>query len=195
MTSTHTPTKTNNAFIADCARIQRTSTPTKWQAARLTFRNHGLQALLGYRLGRHLLSLQEQRRGYGTRLLGWPVYYLIRAYVSTALAMRLNLSADIGPGLYIGHFGNVLVDHCTMGAHCSIAQSTHLKTDENGVGPTVGNRVWIGAHAVIAGNLHIGDGSTVSAGALVKRDIPGGALCMGNPARVVMMDYDNSDIL
>ena len=184
-----------NAFIADCARLQRTSTPTILQAARLTVGNHGLQALLGYRLGRHLLQLQQQRRGYIARLFGWPLYYLIRGYVSSALAIRLNLSADIGPGLYIGHFGNVLVDHCTLGAHCSIAQSTHLKTDEHGAGPTIGNRVWIGAHAVIAGNYQIGDGSTVSAGAKVKRDIPAGALCMGNPARVVMMDYDNSDIL
>lgn len=184
-----------NAFIADCARIQRTSIPTKLQAARLTFRNHGLQALLGYRLGRHLQLLQQRRCGYLIRLIGWPLYYLIRGYASAALAIRLNLTADIGPGLYIGHFGNVLIDHCTMGTHCSIAQSTHLKPDESGVGPTIGNRVWIGAHAVVAGNFQIGDGATVSAGAQVKRDIPAGALCMGNPARVVMMDYDNSDIL
>ena len=195
MISANISTKSMNAFIADCARIQRTSVPTRWQAARLTFRNHGLQALLGYRLGRHLLNLQKQQRGYATRVLAWPLYYLIRGYVSAALAIRLNLSADIGPGLYIGHFGNILIEHCTLGAHCSVAQSTHLKADEHGEGPTIGNRVWIGAHAVIAGNFQIGNGATISAGARVKRDIPGGALCMGNPARVVMMDYDNSEIL
>ena len=184
-----------SAFLADCQRRNRDIWPTPLQALQLTFADHGLQALLGYRLGRYLLELKNQNRGGSLRLLGWPIYFLIRGYARAALDIRLELSATIGPGLYIGHFGNVLVERCQLGEHCSIAQSTHLCADESGNGPVVGDRVWIGAHAQIVGPHQIGDGATVSAGAILKRDIPARALCMGNPARVVMMDYDNSEIL
>lgn len=184
-----------SAFLADCQRRNKNVLPGVWKAMRLTYGDHGLQALAGYRLGRHLLQLQQQKHGHLKRILGWPLYFLLRGYARAALDIRLELSADIGPGLYIGHFGNVYVEGCKLGEHCSIAQSTHLRVDENGDGPQIGNRVWIGAHANITGPFQIGDGSTVSAGAVVKRNIPGGALCMGNPARVVLMQYDNSEIL
>lgn len=183
------------AFLADCQRRNRKALPTAWQAIHLTLNDHGLQALLGYRLGRHLLALKQSNSGYLSRIFGWPIYFLIYNYAKTALDIRLELSADIGPGLYIGHFGNVLIENCTMGAHCSVAQSTHVRADENGSGPTIGDRAWIGAHASIIGNYQIGSGATISAAAAVKRDIPAGALCMGNPARVVLMEYDNSEIL
>jgi len=35
----------------------------------------------------------------------------------------------------------------------------------------------------------------VSAAAVVQRDIPENALCTGNPARVIMRDYDNSNMI
>jgi serine O-acetyltransferase len=66
---------------------------------------------------------------------------------------------------------------------------------EDGVPPIVADRVWIGAQAKIIGPMRIGAGSTVSAGAVVRRDIPERTLYMGNPGRIVMRDYDNSSIL
>lgn len=184
-----------SAFFADCQRHNNNNPPSIWRAIRLTLNDHGLQALIGYRLGRHLLELKQQQRGRVKRLVGWPLYFLLDRYARAALDIRLELSADIGAGLYIGHFGNVYVERCKLGEHCSIAQSTHLRADENGDGPKIGNRVWIGAHANIIGPFEIGDGATISAGAFVTRNIPGGALCMGKPARVVLMQYDNSEIL
>ncbi len=184
-----------SAFLADCQRRNKSMLPSISRAIRLTLNDHGLQALIGYRLGRRLLELKQQKRGYLKRLFGWPLYFVLRSYARIILDIRLELSADIGAGLYIGHFGNVHVECCKLGEHCSIAQSTHLRADENGEGPLIGNRAWIGAHANITGPFQIGDGATVSAGAVVKRNIPAGALCMGNPARVVLMQYDNSEIL
>ena len=191
-----------SAFFADCQRCNGNlwpsdgnPWPTPWQALRLTFVDYGLKALLGYRLGRHLLELKNQRRGYLRRLLGWPIYFLIRSYARAALDIRLELSADIGPGLRIGKFGNVLVERCKLGEHCSVGHSTHLCADDSGNGPVVGDRVWIGAHARIIGLYRIGDSATISAGSILKRDIPTRALCVGNPARVVMIDYDNSELL
>lgn len=183
------------AFLADCQRVHRAEPISLSKAFQLFRETPGLKALLGYRLGRHLLALKAQRRGLPQRLLGWPLYWLVSGYACKALGIHLDLSAEIGPGLYIGHFGDIVLRGCRLGGHCSIAQSVHIEPGEDGAAPTIGDRVWIGGHARIVGGWQIGNRSTIGAGAEVKRDIPEGALFMGRPGRVVMSDYDNSDIL
>ena len=91
--------------------------------------------------------------------------------------------------------GGVMVRDCRLGAHCSIAQSTEIMAGTDGGSPTIGDRVWMGAHAKIIGAFQIGGGSTISAGSVVRRDLPERALYMGNPGRIVMRDYDNSAML
>jgi acetyltransferase-like isoleucine patch superfamily enzyme len=49
----------------------------------------------------------------------------------------------------------------------------------------IGRNVWIGAQAIIIGNVRIADGSIIGAGTLVTRDVPPYTLCAGNPMRVV----------
>ena len=49
--------------------------------------------------------------------------------------------------------------------------------------------------SLITGNVSIGDGATIGAGAHVSGDVPARALLMGNPARMMSRDYDNSAIL
>ena len=184
-------------FLADCrsetASIQKDSI---WQVVKCTYEAKGLKALLGYRLGRELLDLQQRPFWWPLLLIGWPIYFLISNYARVVYGIRIELSAQIGPGLYIGHFGNIVLRKCTLGERCSISQSVHIEPAPNCVtGPQLGDRVWVGAHASIIGNYRIGSGSTISAGAVVQRDIPEKTLCMGNPARVVFKDYDNSQIL
>ena len=183
------------AFRADCCRMQHATQVSAAQVVRLILASPGTKAMLGYRLGRHLVSLRAAGRLALLRPLGWATYWAITGYVKAAYDIRLDLSADIGPGLYIGHFGNIVVRNCRIGSHCSIHQSVHIEPAGTGQGPTVGDRVWIGPHARVVGAYHIGDRSTVSAGAVVAKDIPSRALFMGNPGRVAMSEYDNSSIL
>jgi serine O-acetyltransferase len=161
---------------------------------RLYAENYGLQALLAYRLGRWLLH-HKGFRWWPLLPPGWIFYYLLSRYVRLAFDIHLELSADIGPGLYIGHFGGLHVRHCRIGANCSIGCLTKIAAAAAGPGPIVGDRVWLGASAQIVGPYRIGSDATVSAGAVVRGDIPDGALCMGNPARIVMRGYDNRGIL
>jgi len=157
--------------------------------------NYGLQALLAYRLGRCLL--RHTRHYYWWPLLpgGWVLYFVVSRYVRVVFDIHLELSADIGPGLYIGHFGGLRVRHCRIGANCSIGRLTTISPAATGPGPVIGERVWIGLNALIVGPYRIGSDATVSAGAVVRRDVPVGTLCMGNPARIVMLNYDNWEIL
>lgn len=49
----------------------------------------------------------------------------------------------------------------------------------------IGDEVMIGANTTILPGVVIGDGATVSAGSLVHKDVPAGALVGGNPMRVI----------
>src|ERR1700740_2620193 len=119
-------------------------------ALRAVGRNWGLQALLAYRLGAALTRAGRRWDWWALLLPGWPLYYLLSRYVRCAYDIRLELSADIGTGLYIGHFGNIVVRNCRLGECCSIAQSVHIEpASEAGPGPVIGQRAWIGAHARI----------------------------------------------
>ena len=156
--------------------------------------NYGLQALLAYRLGRWLLAASHYYL-WPVLPFGWVVYFLLSRAARTLFDIHIELSADIGPGLYIGHFGAIRLAHCRIGANCSIGRLTNIIPATTGPGPTIGDRVWIGAHAQIVGGWSIGPGSTIAAGAVVQRDIPAGALCLGRPARIVIPNYDNRAIL
>lgn len=183
----------NAAFVRDVRRYAPGEAALGLvHAQRLLLRHFGLQALLAYRLGRCLL---ESRASWWLWPIGWPVYFLISRFVRAAFDIRLHLSAKIGPGLYIGHFGGIELEHCRLGECCSIAQSVRIGPGKHSVGPVIEERVWIGAHAKVLGPVHIGAGSTISAGSIVTQDVPPGTLCIGSPARVARQGYDNRSLL
>ena len=184
-----------NHLRADIARYRNDFPSRRLTIAGLMARRVSLQVIAAYRLGRWAGAAGRWSRLWRRPVL-WLVYRPLEAIVSRAYGIRLHLSADIGPGLYIGHFGGVEVHGCTIGARCSMAQQTRIgPSAADQPGPIIGNRVWIGAHARVLGPLKVGPGATIAAGAHVSKDVPERALVAGNPARVVKWDYDNSAIL
>jgi serine O-acetyltransferase len=182
------------AFVADIRRCAYGNQAHR-TLRQLFAENYGLQALLAYRLGRWLLRSRHQYYRWPLLPFAWLLYGVLSRYVRLAFDIHLELSADIGPGFYIGHFGALQVRSCRIGANCSVGQLSKIAPAAGGRGPVIGERVWIGAHVQIVGAHQIGSDTTVSAGAVVLRDIPDGALCLGNPARIVMRNYDNRSIL
>jgi serine O-acetyltransferase len=182
------------AFIADLRRLGdiEHGHSAGW---RLFAESYGLQALFAYRLGRWLLRAGGKYYLWPLLPVCWPIYYLLSRCAWVAYDIRLELSADIGPGLYIGHFGAIRVRRCRIGANCSISHMSNIGAAADGRGPIIGDRVWIGAHAHIVGPHHIGSDATVGAATVVDGDIPEGVLCLGSPARLVRRNYDNRRIL
>ncbi len=182
------------AFIAD---VRRCGDMDQGYSAvwRLFANSYGLQALFAYRLGRWLLRAGRKYYLWPLLPVFWPVYYLLSRCVWVAYDIRLELSADIGPGFYIGHFGTIRVRQCRIGANCSIGHLTSISAVAKGRGPVIGDRVWIGAHAQIIGPHRVGSDATVGAATVIQGDVPEGALCLGNPARLVRRNYDNRRML
>jgi serine O-acetyltransferase len=162
---------------------------------RLFAYSYGLHALFAYRLGRWLLRARGRCYLWPLLPVCWPIYYLLSRFAWIAYDIRLELSADIGPGFYIGHFAAIRVRRCRIGANCSIAHLTTISAAADGRGPLIGDRVWIGAHAQIVGPYRIGSDATIGAGTTIQSDIPEGVLCLGSPGRTVRRNYDNRRIL
>jgi maltose O-acetyltransferase len=49
----------------------------------------------------------------------------------------------------------------------------------------IGDNVWFGGGVIVCAGVTVGDNTVVGAGSVVTRDVPGGVLAAGNPARVI----------
>ncbi|HGV3488744.1 TPA: DapH/DapD/GlmU-related protein, partial [Raoultella planticola] len=52
----------------------------------------------------------------------------------------------------------------------------------------IGNNVEFGAHAVVIGPVTLGDNVKVGAGTVVTKDLPDGAIVVGQPYRILKTD-------
>lgn len=131
------------------------------------------------------------RRSKITFILFLPYFILYRLLVEWVLCIELPWKTNIGPGLRIDH-GQALVvnDHTVFGAGCTVRNSTtignrRLPDGSYSSSPRFGDRVDIGANAVIIGPISIGDDAAIGAGAVVVKDVPAGHVAVGNPARII----------
>jgi serine acetyltransferase len=60
--------------------------------------------------------------------------------------------------------------------------------------PVIGRNVWIGSDCVIHGAISIGDGATILPCTVLTKSIPAGVVMQGNPARLVLRNFDNFEL-
>jgi serine O-acetyltransferase len=101
----------------------------------------------------------------------------------------ISPTTRIGPGLYIGHFGGVVISpHAVLGANVNNAHGVTIGAASRGPrtgAPTLEDRVWVGANAVLVGNIVIGHDALIAPGAYVNFDVPPMAVVLGNPGKVI----------
>lgn len=124
-------------------------------------------------------------------------------------------SIEIGPRTYWFGDSRISAwkdsDSVTIGAYCCIAAGAHVMAGGNhsvaGISAypftmidrwrewnaepqpaqhlTIGNDVWIGSRALVIGDVTIGDGAVIAAGAVVVDDVGPYAIAAGVPAKVI----------
>ena len=117
------------------------------------------------------------------------VAYHLQSRASELFGVDINPGATVGCGLMLDHAtGFVMGETARIGDDCSVLQGVTLggtgKSDEDRH-PKVGNRVLIGAHASILGNIRIGDGAKIAAGSVVLKPVPENCTVAGVPAKPV----------
>jgi maltose O-acetyltransferase len=119
--------------------------------------------------------------------------------------VRPPLYCEYGYQLRIGartfiNFGLMALDVATItiGDDVQIGPNVQLLTPTHPVEPeprrskleaarpiTIGDNVWLGGGVIVLPGVSIGANTVVGAGAVVTKDLPGGIVAVGNPARVV----------
>ena len=75
-----------------------------------------------------------------------------------------------------------------MGSNVNIAKVATIGAESRGKrtgAPTLEDRVWVGAHAIIVGKVTIGREALIAPGAFVNFDVPAKAVVLGNPGKVI----------
>ncbi len=161
------------------------------QKLRVILDSPGAQSTIVYRFG---YWINHHIRFRPIQLPLNVLYYLLDKLAIICWGIHIHPDAEIGGGLYIGHYGGIIIGRVRMGEDCNIAQQVTMGMRADGVPgvPQIGNRVWIGAGSILFGNIHIGDGVTIAPLTVVSRSLPPRAVVIGNPMRVLRLEYDNS---
>lgn len=145
-----------------------------------------------------LAQLFAKRRGSLTWWLGVPYMIFYRVVIEWIMGIELRPSTQIGSGLKIEHgFALVVNDRTVLGRNVHLRHSTtigcvQLADCSQGPSPVIGDNVEVGANCVILGGITIGNRAKIGAGSVVVKDVPAGAVVVGNPARVIkVVDRDS----
>lgn len=155
----------------------------------------GLWALLQYRFFNWIYTSSLPK------WLKWPLLAIgvlkLKA-IEILTGITIPYSARIGEGFYIGHHSGIIINaNAVIGTNCNISQGVTIgvsgRAEKRGV-PTIGNNVYMGANATIAGNITIGDNAVIGANSLVISDVEPGTTVVGVPA-IKINDRDSTDYI
>lgn len=136
---------------------------------------------------RHVAYYAARRRSL--RLIPYLWHRLQLHRCRFRFGFDISPTTSIGAGLYMGHFGMMVISpFAVIGRNCNINQGVTIGATSRGSrlgAPTLGDRVWVGANAVIVGKVTIGSDALIAPGAFVNVDVPERAVFLGNPGKVV----------
>ncbi len=147
-----------------------------------SFTRAGFHAVAVYRLGAWHLRLPRLFR-YPVRVVYGALYFVTR----NLYGIELPPGTSIGRRFHIGHQGGIVVIRMAeIGDDVSIRQNVTIgiTLDRGGASPKIGDRVDIGAGAVIIGGVTVGEDAIIGPNAVVSRDVPPGGRAFALPARV-----------
>jgi serine O-acetyltransferase len=143
--------------------------------------SQGFWTLFWHRFGNWRMSVRP-------KLLRAPLSMIYRVMEKLCqwTGIQLPYTVRVGRRVRLEHFGGMILVAQTIGDDVIIRQNTtfgiaSLAADQDR--PVIGNRVQIGAGAVLLGPIHVGDDAVIGANAVVIRDVPAGAVVGGVPAR------------
>lgn len=143
---------------------------------------YGFIAVCLYRYGRWTRTLRPRWLSLPFKL----VYVLLKVPVELLFGIDISANANIGPGLYIDHFGGIFL-HGDAGRNLSVTQDVTLGYKGAGKSnrwPQLGDDVYIGAGAKVIGDVRIGDGVVIGANTVVTKDVPARMRVVGAAVRV-----------
>jgi serine O-acetyltransferase len=158
-------------------------------------RSPGVQAIAVFRFGHWL------RRQPGIlRLFLEPFYMLLNGLIQIMWGIEMSRAADIGPGLYIGHFGGITIaPGAIIGKRCNLSNNITIGVSGQGerMGcPRIGDDVYIAPGARLFGKIVVGNNVKIGANAVIHADIPDNAIAVMDPGfKIISLRGNRSTVL
>ncbi|RNF83287.1 serine O-acetyltransferase [Montanilutibacter psychrotolerans] len=119
----------------------------------------------------------------------YPFARFVLGHLTYKLGISIPVGTVIGSGFYIGHFGGIVVSQkAVIGRNCNISQGVTIGRANRGKNkgyPVLGDNIYIGPGAVIAGNVRIGSNVAIGANCVVAMDIPDDCVVAGVPGTII----------
>lgn len=132
----------------------------------------------------------------------FPMYVMSRILLNHyqfKYGISIPYNTDIGPGLYIGHFGGIIVNcEAKIGRNCNINQEVTIGTTYGGKypgTPVIMNNVYLGPGSKIIGGITLGNHSAVGANCVVTKPVPDYGVVVGIPGEVVSSKGSNEYVV
>lgn len=145
-------------------------------------------------------SAQSPKNSTSQPLLIKPLRVIYQILIEWILGIEIPWDTDIGHSLQLQHGHGLVINHrTTIGHNCVLRHTTTIGNKKNADGsysaaPIIGNHVDIGCHVVILGAVKIGDRAVIGAGSVVLKDVPAGGIVVGNPARLIRVVEQISEL-
>jgi serine O-acetyltransferase len=136
----------------------------------------------------HRLGVWRRQLPIVARLPVTLFYLVAQLGIRNVYSIELTSMAQVGRRLRIAHQGGVTIHpSVVIGDDCLIRQNVTIgiATDDATAAPQLGDRVEIGAGAVIIGGITIGDDARIGPNAVVTMNVPARAMAVAPPARVI----------
>ena len=112
---------------------------------------------------------------------------IITKKYSASIAVNENVQPFVTPHGFAGIHVSVdatIGKGCTIFQHVVIGSNTLPDSKSHGF-PVIGDNVFIGAGAMVIGNVHIGNNVRIGANCIVTKDVPDNCLVVGPAATVI----------
>ena len=120
------------------------------------------------------------------------VYMTVLLWLSHRTQIQIPARTSIGAGFYIGHLGRLIIHpDAKLGKNINVGTGVVIGIENRGKRkgvPVIGDCCWIGANAIIVGNVTIGNDVLIAPLAYVNFDVPDHSIVLGNPARIISRD-------
>jgi serine O-acetyltransferase len=140
-----------------------------------TMRSPGVQAVAAYRFG-----CWSKSQNKFIKLITEPLYYFLRGLTMMMWGIELYRETEIGAGLYITHFGGIIVSPLAkLGSNVTLSQGVTIgvsgQGEKRGV-PIIGDNVYIATGAKLFGKIAIANNVKIGPNAVVHKSIPENAV-------------------
>ena len=130
------------------------------------------------------------RKANACRFRPLKLYYTVKLkLLSYKTLIQIPARTVIGEGFYIGHSGRVIINpEAKLGKNMNVSTGVVIGCENRGKrkgAPTFDGKCWIGANAVIVGNIRIGEDVLIAPLSYVNFDVPPHSVVIGNPAKII----------